>query len=357
MKDITRYNTPRRGQNMLLRHWKTTLAAALCAAAFAQTGVAQVPPASILQIDVANNVLYLEDTSDVSRFATDPKVTAVIGHGSQNFNLGVGIADIVAVNGQPVKGTHIRSAQNIFSSTAPTAGGAIADTVRVAQAMFTFEILKSDGTPIGTIVTNGYGGGPAPPGAPLTATGGGNFAITGGTGAFLGARGQMEVAANAPGVANQRAASITEDPANRRLNGGGIQRYVVHIIPMESPEIVMLPAGPAITHSNDFSLVTASKPATAGEILSIFALGLGPVNPGVDTGLAFPSSPLANVNSPVEVKVNGKSAELLGAVGYPGSVDGYQVNFRVPADTAKGPASIQLSAAWISGTAVAIAVQ
>jgi hypothetical protein len=45
------------------------------------------------------------------------------------------------------------------------------------------------------------------------------------------------------------------------------------------------------------------------------------------------------------------------AVGYPGAVDGYRVNFRVPADTAKGPASIQVSAAWISGAPVSIPVQ
>jgi uncharacterized protein (TIGR03437 family) len=55
--------------------------------------------------------------------------------------------------------------------------------------------------------------------------------------------------------------------------------------------------------------------------------------------------------------VNGKSAEVLGAVGYPGAVDGYQVNFRVPPDTAKGVAAIQVSAAWVSSTAVNIAVQ
>jgi len=357
MKNTTRLNTLGRGQNILLLYWKRAFATALCALACSQLGVAQVAPPSILQIDVANNVLYLQDTSDVSKFATDPKATTVAGHGSNNFNLAVGIADIVAVNGQPVKGINIRSAQNFFSSTAPAPGGAIADTVRVAQAMFTFEILKSDGTPIGTIVTNGYGGGPAPPGAPLTATGGNNFAITGGTGAFLGARGQMEVAANPPGVANQRAASITEDPANRRLNGGGTQRYVVHLIPMESPEIALLPAGPAVTHSSDFSLVTAAKPATAGEILSLFARGLGPVTPGVDPGQPFPSSSLAIVNSPVEVTVNGKAAEVLSAVGLPGAVDGYQVNFRMPPDTAKGPASIQVSAAWIAGPAVGIAVQ
>ena len=181
--------------------------------------------------------------------------------------------------------------------------------------------------------------------------------IMGGTGAFLGARGQMEMVVNPPGVASQRGASITEDPANRRVNGGGTQRYVVHLIPMSAPQIAMLPAGPAITHSNDFSLVSASKPATAGEVLSLFASGLGPVKPGVDPGQPFPSSPLATVNSPVEVTVNGKPAEVISAVGFPGAVDGYQVNFQLPPDTAKGPVSVQVSAAWISGAAVSIPVQ
>ena len=119
----------------------------------------------------------------------------------------------------------------------------------------------------------------------------------------------------------------------------------------------MLPAGPAIAHSGDFSLVTASKPAAQGEILSIFATGLGPVVPGVDPGRPFPASPLAVVNSPVEVTVNGKAAEVIGAVGYPGAVDAYQVNFRVPPDTARGPATIQVTAAWVSGTPVSIPMQ
>jgi uncharacterized protein (TIGR03437 family) len=356
MKNTTRQNILRRAQNMLRLHWKIALATALCAAACRQPGLAQVAAPSILQIDVANNVLYDEDVSDVTKFATDPNVTPD-SHGAKNFARALGVADMVAVNGQPVKGTHVRSAVNFFLRTAPTPGQAIADTAWNGLAAFTFEILKTDGTSIGTIVTYGFAGASAPPGAPLTATAGGNFVIMGGTGAFLGARGQMEMVANPPGVASQRGASITEDPANRRLNGGGTQRYVVHLIPMESPEIALLPAGPAVTHSSDFSLVTAAKPATAGEILSLFARGLGPVTPGVDPGQPFPSSPLAIVNSPVEVTVNGKAAEVLSAVGLPGAVDGYQVNFRMPPDTAKGPASIQVSVAWISGTAVGIAVQ
>jgi len=38
-------------------------------------------------------------------------------------------------------------------------------------------------------------------------------------------------------------------------------------------------------------------------------------------------------------------------------VDGYQVNFRVPSDATPGLATIQLSAAWITGPEVKIAIQ
>jgi uncharacterized protein (TIGR03437 family) len=150
---------------------------------------------------------------------------------------------------------------------------------------------------------------------------------------------------------------LAEDPANRRLNGGGTQRWIAHLVPMSVPQIMITAGGPAVTHSSDFSLVTSSKPAAAGEVLSLFATGLGPTVPAVDPGQPFPSSPPATVNSPIEVKVNGNSAEVLGAVGFPGSLDGYQVNFRVPPGTAKGVATIQVSAAWIAGTAARIAVQ
>ena len=133
--------------------------------------------------------------------------------------------------------------------------------------------------------------------------------------------------------------------------------FVLQVIPMTVPQIVTTPSGPAVTHSSDFTLVTASRPAAAGEILSLFAAGLGPTRPGVDPGQPFPSSPPAVVNSPVQVTVNGNNAQVIGAVGYPGAVDGYQVNFQVPAGTAKGPASVQVSAAWIAGPSVNIPIQ
>jgi len=355
MKNTTRLNTLGRGQNILLLCWKTAFTAALCALACSQLGVAQVAPPSILQIDVANNVLYFQDSSDLAKFATIPNVTTGALPG-KIFTRLFGVGDIVAVNGQSVMGAHTRTDVNINLRTAPSPGQAISDTVRNAVGVATFEILKTDGTPIGTIMAQGLGGGAPPPGSSASMTGGFNWAITGGTGAFLGARGQIGVTANAPGVVFARSASMTEDPATRRIDGGANQRYVISLIPMSAPQVVITPSGPAVTHSSDFSLVTSSKPAAAGEVLSLFASGLGPTVPAVDPGQPFPSSPLAAVNSPVEVKVNGKSAEVLSAVGYPGGVDGYQVNFRVPPDAAKGVATIQVSAAWIAGTAVQIAV-
>src|SRR5258708_26185383 len=248
MKNTTRLNTLRRGRNMLL-HWKTALATALCAAAFSQLGLAQVAAPSILQIDTANVVVYFEDTPDLSKFATDPNVSTPVA--PKDFNRALGIADILAVNGQRVMGTHIRAhIGQLFLETAPAPGRAIADTVRNAVAVVTFAILKSDGTPIGTIVANGFPGGTAPPGSPSSVTGGSNYVITGGTGAFLGVRGQMGVVAPPPGVAVQRSASMTEDPANRRQNGGGTQRWVAHLIPMSAPQILTTASEPAVFHSD-----------------------------------------------------------------------------------------------------------
>lgn len=132
---------------------------------------------------------------------------------------------------------------------------------------------------------------------------------------------------------------------------------MLYVIPVSRPEIVLTANGAAVTHSNDFSLVSAPKPAAAGEVLSLFATGLGPTRTVLDPGQPFPSSPLAVVISPIDVTVNGKSAEVLAAVGYPGAIDGYQVNFRVPPDISPGTAIIQISAAWIPGAPVSIAVR
>jgi uncharacterized protein (TIGR03437 family) len=321
------------------------LVVALCAMLSGKAGVAQTPPAVILQVDVENVVQYFGDTSDPSKFATDPNITTPAV--PRNFNSALVLGDIVAVNGQPAKGTMTRAGGSVFLNTAPAPGQAIADYVRNGISGFILEILKSDFTPIGAIVAYGFSGGPPSPGVPLSNMQA-NFPIVGGSGAFLGARGQM--GKMLPQSIATRMASVTEDPGNRRRNGGGTERWVLYVIPLSRPEIV------TIFHA-DFSAVTAAKPAKAGEVLIVRATGLGPAVPGVDPGQPFPSDTVQTVNSPLAVSVNGKPADVINGIGWPGQVDTYRVDFRVPDGIAPGMAAIQLTAAWIAGSAVGIPVQ
>ena len=339
---------------------KLPIVAILFAAVYCNPAAGQAPAAT-LYIEVQNVVEYQVDTSDLSKYGTDPKVTqgkiATPGVGGAGVSI-IGYGDIVAVNGQPARGSYAIRGVAVRMSPSPVRGvDAIADTTWPSMRTETFEILQSDGiTPVGTIMTSGLSSGmPSPPGPPAGAR---NSAITGGTGAFFGVRGQRGQRNNLlSGAVPERVASITEDPANRRQNGGGHTLTVLYVIPLSWPAITTTAAGPAIVHSSDFSLVSASKPATAGEILSLFATGLGPTRASLTPDQPFPSSPLAVVNSPIAVTVNGKAAEVLSAVGYPGALDGYQVNFRLPSDTAKGTASIQVTAAWIAGAPVSLPVR
>jgi hypothetical protein len=317
--------------------------------------LAQVVPSITLQVDVENFVVYTYDVTDPSKFATDQsKTTSSLGFqqgGLRTFTPIIGIADIVAVNGTPAKGTWLTHGIVLNLQTNPLPGQAIADTIRTNVTDQVFEISRSDGTPIGTIMASEVGFGAPPPGAPLTSLGN-NKAITGGTGAFLGVRGQIGFSQ----VADIRIASVSEDPVNRRLYGGGTSRHLIQIFPMSRPEIASTVSGPAIFHA-DFSPVTSAKPAKTGEILIVRAMSLGPTRPGVESGQPFPPDVLQPVTSPISVLVNGQQAEVANAIGWPGLVDTYRVDFRVPDGSAVGMAEIQLSAAWIPAVPLEIPIR
>ena len=118
----------------------------------------------------------------------------------------------------------------------------------------------------------------------------------------------------------------------------------------------MSAGGPAVFHA-DFSPVTAAKLAKAGEVLIMKATGLGPTVPGVDPGQPFSTDAVQQVNSPVDVTLNGQSAEIINKVGWPGLVDTYRVDFRVLDGTASGTATLQVTAAFIPGREVSIPVR
>jgi hypothetical protein len=340
-----------RRKTMSLNRVRITRVATLIAALVSLSGWAQTAPPVVVRIDVENIVAYNEDVSDVSKLAADPAATTAAVR--RTFEKTIVLGDVVAVNGAAVKGTLILNPRSLSLGPSATPGQAIGDATRANTCGGSFEILWPDGTQIGTIMVADMGGGPAPPGSPSAAASG-NFAVIGGSGAFMGVRGHG--GAMAGGVPS-RQASMTEDPVKRRINGGGTGSWIFQLIPEHRPTVISLQGGPAIVHADNSQQVTAANPARPGETLTLYATGLGPVRASVDPGQPFPSSPLALVNSPVDVKVNGASASVSYAGGYPGTLDAYQVNFTLPTSLAPGMATLQVVAAWIPGAAITLPVQ
>ena len=310
----------------------------------------------ILEVQTENQVIYVDDNPGPAQVARNQGPVPVnVATTPVNHFTNVTVGDIVAVNGDPVRGVVTGRGYGLGFNPAPAAGQAIADVIRAGFWQVAFEFLTPDGGQIGSIFIMGFQAGAPAPGSPPGSTIG-NLAIVGGTGAFIGAKGTFNQAAvtNPPG---QRPASVAEDPSRRRINGGGGRnRVLLQVFPMFRPEVLLGSNGPVVFHS-DFSPVTAASPARAGENLIVYARGLGPTTPSVNPGDPFPSEPLAIATSPVEVLVNGRSAPAINQIGLPGTTDTYRVDFRVPDDTAAGTANIKLSAAWVTGAAAPIPVR
>lgn len=86
-------------------------------------------------------------------------------------------------------------------------------------------------------------------------------------------------------------------------------------------------------------LADMNAPATAGDPLVIYALGLGAVTPGITLENGTPSSPLSMTVAPVTVTIGGVPAQVLFAGLTPGFVGLYQVNLILPPGIPPGNAS------------------
>ena len=340
----------------ILRNCSKALAFGTILASIAAAAAA--PPVSVLRIDIDNYVPYHYEVFDPSTFGTVADLTAA--QPAETFGLFLMIGDIVAVNGKSVKGAFALRSTNLFLTPTigvqppnqpPMARQAIGDVQRGNLVTIVWDLLDSDANPIGTITASGLTRGPRAPGAPpevLQDT----LTITGGTGVFFGIRGQAGII----DMGSPRQATVAEAPANRRILGGAKRSYLLQIIPFSTPEVAMTSSGPAVVHAADSTVVSTARPAKAGEIVMIYALGLGPVRGTVAFGTAFPQTP-SPVVGPVEVLANGSPTEVLYAGGYPGSTDGYQINVRLPVSLPAGAVELKIRSAWMEGSAVLIPIQ
>jgi hypothetical protein len=179
---------------------------------------AQTP--AVLDVDVANTAAYVYDSLDYAKFAADANA---VGVGAvKTFGIFLNFGDLVAVNGQPVRGTWVARVFVFRMSTTPVSGSSIGESNRFGVAEFQIEILQPDGTAIGSLYMQGQNFGSPVPGAPAVSNGG-SFAIVGGTGAFFGARGQMTTAPARTGGGARNASVLGSVARGWRVSQPGLR--------------------------------------------------------------------------------------------------------------------------------------
>jgi uncharacterized protein (TIGR03437 family) len=124
-----------------------------------------------------------------------------------------------------------------------------------------------------------------------------------------------------------------------------------------SPGIFVTSLGAAVAKNADFSLVSASNPAAAGEVLSIFCTGLGAVTPAVASGLLAPAGPIALTLAQPTVTVGGRDAEVLASALAPGFVGLNQVAIRMPSGVPAGNQPVVITSGGVRSNAAPMAVR
>jgi hypothetical protein len=112
--------------------------------------------------------------------------------------------------------------------------------------------------------------------------------------------------------------------------------------PRLKPLVLATASGPEIYHT-DWSLVTMQSPARRGEVLIVKLAGLGATEPEVSVDQAFPGEPQAAVRYRVGAVITGLRAKTLNAFGWPGAVNTYRVDVRVPEPLQPGVATLRFS--------------
>jgi uncharacterized protein (TIGR03437 family) len=113
----------------------------------------------------------------------------------------------------------------------------------------------------------------------------------------------------------------------------------------------------AVVHASDYSAVSAASPVTAGEVLVIYANGLGPVARAVATGEAPGAQPSTTISAPA-VTIGNVSGVTEFAGLAPGLVGVYQVNVRTSASTPSGDRlPLALTIAGLSSPVLPISVR
>jgi len=113
----------------------------------------------------------------------------------------------------------------------------------------------------------------------------------------------------------------------------------------------------AILRNSDFSLITATNPAHAGDVLLIYSTGLGQTTPAVQTGvLVVPPTGAFNLTGTVSATIGNQTAPVVASIASPAFAGLYQTAVTVPPGVT-GTVPVVLKSGTASSNSVNITVQ
>jgi uncharacterized protein (TIGR03437 family) len=113
----------------------------------------------------------------------------------------------------------------------------------------------------------------------------------------------------------------------------------------------------AALHAIGYGVISDASPAAAGEVIVLFATGLGATSNQPPTGTAAPLAPLAITNTLPQVTIGGKDAVVAYSGLAPFFVGLYQLNVVVPQGLSPGPAQVAVSIGGQQSNTALISVQ
>jgi uncharacterized protein (TIGR03437 family) len=129
-------------------------------------------------------------------------------------------------------------------------------------------------------------------------------------------------------------------------NGGNAGRAVQVPVTSSAPGLVTLApqgTGQVKATNQDGTLNGAGEAAPRGSIISLYAVGLGAVEPAVAEGAVPPSIPLSITVAPVAASIGGIPAPVHYAGLAPGMPGYYQLNIEIPAEARTGEQQLIVS--------------
>jgi hypothetical protein len=191
-----------------------------------------------------------------------------------------------------------------------------------------FDLRQTDRTPMGTIIASAVPGGQ-------------DFPIVSATGVYEGVQGTV----------SREYGGLASGDATRPSPVSEIRYatpwYLLTLYPMNTPEIATIPEGPALVHAADAAPVSVRQPIRAGEALTMYASKLLP---------QAPDASRASHALPVSVSIGGQTASVLWAGRYQDSLNGFQINVRVPEGLTPGIVDVRLAVGFMAAPVVQAAL-